>query len=144
MVGIFPVRYVNVYTRPGIPPFSYGFPMVFLWFSHSKLHLTSSFKLQPGSSRRIISSWRKAPTRPRRRWIEAPRSWWFWPRMLSRWRSYCTCHWVGKRRWDGNGGGGDFYASIRWMDHDICIIIHMYICIYIYICIYMYHRYECE
>ena len=38
---------------------------------------------------------------------------------------------LGKRRWDGNGGAGDFYASIRWMDHDICIIIHMYI----YICI---------
>ena len=31
---IFPYSYVNVYQTEGKSPFSYGFPMVFLWFSY--------------------------------------------------------------------------------------------------------------
>ena len=34
MVDLSSSLFVSTFTRPGKPPFSYGFPMVFLWFSY--------------------------------------------------------------------------------------------------------------
>ena len=130
--GIIYTYITNIHDIPIKSPFSYGFPMVFLWFSYD-LTIPTSFV-----ARFVARQWRLVPWE---NWTRAPGQ-------------------IARRRVQLNGWNFFEVKIIITWDILICIlymydiyiyhiyiyIIYIYIHMYIYICIYIYvyiHMYIC-